>query len=243
MMLKIILYGYTQRLYSCRKIAAAVLRDVHFMWLAGGNHPSFNTVNRFRGDYFREILPAIFAALAQLLLENRIIRTQDYFVDGTILDADANKNSHVWRKNVARFKQRVQERAVEILAEADAVNAAEDSQYGEADLPERTAGAQLSAAEIRQAAQGLLQSEDASRQKAGRKLEKEAEKLSGYEEQEKTLGARNSFSKTDPDATFMRTKDDLLRPVCRRPRRCPATRFSARKKTTRTWSRNRLVII
>jgi len=212
-MLKIILYAYTQRLYSCRKIAAATTRDVHFMWLAGGNHPSFNTVNRFRGDYLREILPAAFAALAQLLLEKRIIRTQDYFVDGTILDADANKNSHVWRKNVARFKQRVQERAAEILAEADAVNVAEDALYGAADLPEKTAGAHLSAAEIREAAQKLSASDDARQQKSGASLTKEAVKLERYEAQEKTLGTRNSYSKTDPDATFMRTKDDLLRPA------------------------------
>ena len=48
MMLKAILYGYMNNIYSCRKIEEALKRDIHFIWLAGYEQPDFNTINRFR---------------------------------------------------------------------------------------------------------------------------------------------------------------------------------------------------
>ena len=48
MMLKAVIYGYMNNLYSCRKIESALKRDVHFIWLAGYEQPDFNTINRFR---------------------------------------------------------------------------------------------------------------------------------------------------------------------------------------------------
>ena len=48
MMLKAILYGYMNNIYSCRKIEKALKRDIHFIWLAGYEQPDFNTINRFR---------------------------------------------------------------------------------------------------------------------------------------------------------------------------------------------------
>ena len=48
MMLKVIVYGYMNNLYSCRKIEAALKRDIHYIWLAGYEKPDHNTINRFR---------------------------------------------------------------------------------------------------------------------------------------------------------------------------------------------------
>lgn len=162
---------------------------------------------------FVDALPAALAAMAEMLIEQKYIQAQEYFVDGTIVDADANKHSHVWRKNIARYKQQVQERAREILDEAAAVDAEEDAQRGGRDLPASGDGASIAAVDIRAAAKKWSDSDDARRKKASKALTKEAVKLERYEAQEATLGERNSYSKTDEDATFMRTKDDLLRPA------------------------------
>jgi len=213
LMLKVLLHAYAQGLRSSRKIARACLFDITFRWLSCGQQPSHNTVNRFRSEYLRDALPSTLAAMAEMLIEQKYIGAQEYFVDGTIIDADANKHSHVWRKNIARYKQRIQERAREILAEAAAVDAEEDAQRGGRDLPASGDGASIAAVDIRAAAKKWSDSDDARREKASKALEKEAEKMEKYEAQEATLGERNSYSKTDEDATFMRTKDDLLRPA------------------------------
>jgi hypothetical protein len=134
-------------------------------------------------------------------------------VDGTIMEANAGKYTHVWKKNVARYKKAVEERALQILKEADRINQEEDALYGESDLPERGEGSSLSSSEIRQRARALIESGEKEDQKAAKQLEKEAEKLAHYEEQEEILEDRNSYSKTDTDATFMRTKEDMLRPA------------------------------
>jgi len=48
MLLKILIYAYSQKIYSSREIAKAVRENVNFMWLAGGNKPDFRTISDFR---------------------------------------------------------------------------------------------------------------------------------------------------------------------------------------------------
>ena len=47
MMLKVILYAYMNNVYSCRRIEKLLLRDIHYIWLAGYEKPDFITINRF----------------------------------------------------------------------------------------------------------------------------------------------------------------------------------------------------
>ena len=227
-MLKVLLYAYTEKLFSSRKIAKALRQNVYFMWLAGMERPDFNTVNRFR-TYLGEVLEEVFSELAEFLLQQGYVQGKEYFVDGSLLEADARKFSAVWRKNVKRYSEAVRRRAREILAEVEAINREEDERYGEGDLEETGEGSELTSEEIEAAAREigkkLEKRLEAKRPKArnkeskgskvgkraAKKLFQEAEKLRRYEQQEETLGGRNSFSKTDPDATFMRLKNGELR--------------------------------
>lgn len=219
MMLKVIIYAYCNKIYSCRKIALALNRDVAFMWLAAMEQPDFRTINRFRSEYFKEIIPEVFADVVKFLVSEGYIRSGDYFVDGTKLAADANKYSHVWKKNTQRYKELVLVRAKEILKEVEEINHKEDEELGDKHLPESGEDAQITSSKLQQVAEGINkalkeknnQEEAKGLQKCARKLEKEAWKLANYEEQERLLGDRNSYSKTDPDATFMRMKNEELR--------------------------------
>lgn len=213
MMLKVLLYAYTQKEFSSRRIAKQLRENIHFMWLAAMEQPSHNTVNRFRSDYLSGCLPRILGRLAQMLLKDAYIRNEDYFVDGTVMEANAGKNTWVWRKNTERYKKRVQERAEEIIRMAEEIDREEDKRYEGKDLPERGESSTLTQEKIREVARSLKDKDSSEAAKAGRALEEESEKLGKYEKQEETLGGRNSYSKTDPDATFMRTKQDLLRPA------------------------------
>jgi transposase len=219
MMLKVIVFAYCSGTYSCRKIALALRRDVAFMWLSGMQQPDFRTINRFRSEYFKEVVGQVFEEVAALLVCEGYIRSRDYFVDGTKLPADAHKHSAVWKKNAERYKELARARAREILKEVEELNRKEDEELGEKDLPECGGDGKLGSAEVEEVAEGINRAlegktEDARARKLKRcttKLKKEGEKLALYEEQERVLGGRNSYSKTDPDASFMRMKDGELR--------------------------------
>ena len=221
-MLKVLLYAYAGQLYSSRKIARALRQNVCFMWLSGMERPDHSTVSRFRSIYLKDCLGEVFGELMRFLLKEGYVEGEDYFVDGTLLEADARKHHVVWRKNTQRYGDRVRERAAEILREVERVNREEDEYYGERDLGETGEGSNLTAEEIEEAARRIgkeveekLKEKDRKKQRRlesqARKLKKEAEKLRRYEEQEQTLAGRNSYSKTDPDATFMRMKNGELR--------------------------------
>lgn len=219
LMLKVILYAYSLKIFSCRQIARAIRQDVTFMWLTGMQRPTFNTINRFRSEYFRSILEDVFTELLNFLHEKGYISYADFFVDGTKLEANAGKYTYVWRKNTERYQSAVKERVKKLLQEIDRINQEEDEKYGDSDLPERGEDSDITSEEIQDIAKELNEYlPEVSDKKAKRKLkstanrlEKEADKLSKYENQEELLEGRSSYSKTDPDATFMRLKDDRLR--------------------------------
>ncbi|HLE82132.1 MAG TPA: IS1182 family transposase, partial [Dehalococcoidia bacterium] len=214
MMLKVLVYAYTQRTYSSRQIAKALRENVHFMWLSGQSRPDFRTINRFRGTVMREGLEEVFGAVVLLLIEEGYVKLENYFVDGTKVEANANRYKAVWAKNTQRYKGQLQEKVRALLDEIEQVNEAENEEYGERDLEEMGEQGPIDAEKLEKRIQELN-----ARLKQGppdKKLAKAVRKLEGeylprqkkYEEQEKKLGERGSYSKTDEDATMMRLKGD-----------------------------------
>ncbi len=215
MMLKALVYAYTQNIYSSRRIAKALRENVFFMWLSGQQRPDFRTVNRFRGETLRKAMEPVFATVLELLLERGYVRFEDYFVDGTKVEANAGRYSFVWKKAVKRYKAKVREKAREVLRQAEEENAAEDALYGDRDLAEME-GEEISAEELERKAQEIeeqLRRQGSSKvaQKALKVLRKDCiPRLRKYEQQEQALGGRNSCSKTDAAATFMRMNDTTV---------------------------------
>lgn len=218
MLLKVLIYAYTQKIYTSRKIAKALREDITFMWLAGNNKPDFRTINRFRAVILKEGIEAIFIGVVELLLEKGLIRFENYFLDGTKIEADANKYSYVWKRTVQRNKEKVCEQVHELLDRIEKANEEEDARYGDRDLEELGEGVEINAEELQKTIEkinkGLAEKSDTGNKevvKVVKKLEKEMlPRLRRYERYEGILGNRNSFSKTDHDATFMRTKDDVM---------------------------------
>src|SRR5512139_753453 len=59
MLLKVLVYAYTQKIYSSRRIAKALREDIHFMWLSGGQRPDFRTINDFRGSRMKGVIDEV----------------------------------------------------------------------------------------------------------------------------------------------------------------------------------------
>lgn len=219
MMMKVILYAYSIKLFSSRKIEKALLQDITFMWLSSMQTPDHNTVNRFRSYYFKDILDDVFTKLLDLLQEQGYIRFETYFVDGTKIEADANKYSYVWKKNTLRYKEQLKSKVKELISEINELNTNEDKLYGKASLEELGKDSHIDSEQLKEVVKSLneeLENREKSKVKRSikskvKKLGDAAEKLDKYEQQEKILDGRNSYSKTDNDATFMRMKDDELK--------------------------------
>lgn len=108
MMLKVILYAYVKRVTSRRKIAAMCRESIPMIWLAGRQTPDFRTINRFRSERMRGTIDTVFEALVLQLVEENYIDPSQYFLDGTKIEANANKYSFVWSKATKNFQEKLQ---------------------------------------------------------------------------------------------------------------------------------------
>lgn len=113
MMLKLLVYAYLCNIYSSRKIEQAASENVHFMWISGMQKPDHNTIARFRSSRLKGVLKEVFSQVVLLLVESGHIDLQSIYVDGTKIEANANKFSFVWgkaiQKNIQRMKERLDE--------------------------------------------------------------------------------------------------------------------------------------
>jgi transposase len=216
MLVKVVIFAYTQRIFSSRQIAKALRENINFMWLSGMNQPDHRTINRFRGKVMKAVIDEVFYEVVEQLLDQGYIDLEKYFVDGTKIEANANRYSFVWRKSTEKYKAQLQEKVRKLLDEIDELEAEEEAQYGDKDLEEVGEGKAIDSEKLKEVAERINQKlkrdpKNKTLKKAKRSLEKDfIPRQEKYEQQEKTFKGRNSFSKTDPDATFMRMKEDHM---------------------------------
>jgi transposase len=215
MLIKILFYGYLNNTYSCRKIAKAIKENIHFMWLSGGLQPDFRTINDFRSQKLKGNIEQLFSQLVLMMVDLDLISLEKQFIDGTKIEANAHKYSFVWRKSVEKHKAKLEDKledkihtvlqeigqAIEsdLIATPNQEHVNIDSKKLEEKIKEinkNTKTAHLSKKD----------------KKSVQKLEKEQlPKLKEYEKHIENFGERNSYSKKDIDATFMRMKEDHMR--------------------------------
>ncbi len=130
MMLKVIIYGYMNNIYSCRKIESALRRDVHFIWLAGYDQPDHKTINNFRNRVKDEI-NNVFTQLVLILAERGLISLEVEYIDGTKIESKANKYSFVWKKTVVKNRAKLHEKIRALLSQIDDAIAQENATQDE----------------------------------------------------------------------------------------------------------------
>lgn len=215
MMLKIILYAYMNNIYSCRKIENVVKRDIHYIWLAAQERPDFVTINRFRNRVKSEI-DNIFTQTVLLLAERGFITLDVEYIDGTKIESKANKYTFVWRKSIEKNRAKLQEKIRVLLEQIDDVIAQDKaSEAGPVEFTPGTLSTLIDELKDALAAEpapvGKEQKKRRRQQERRmRELERHRDKLDEYDSRLERIGGRNSMSKTDPDATFMRMKEDAM---------------------------------
>ena len=215
MMLMVILYSYMNNVYSCRKIEKLLYRDIYYIWLSGYQKPDFATINRFRNRVKNEIRH-IFTLLVLILVEKGFVTLEVEYLDGTKIESKANKYTFVWRKIVERNREKLLEK-IRVLLQQINEQMAQDK-AADVDPLELTPQTLCEISKEFKEALGSAPEAKTKEEKAAQRgknkmfkeLERHGEKLAEYNSRLEQMEGRNSISKTDPSATFMRMKEDAM---------------------------------
>lgn len=195
-MFQIICYGYLCGIFSNRGLEEACRYRVDFMWLLGNNAvPDHCSFARFRKRHA--------AAIEDLFYQyvNYLERTGETdhevcFIDGTKIESRAGRYTFVWRGTAEKQLAKVKTAVMEIAGLSTLEMLKEHLET-------------LAEGIVFVHGRGKRKSEE---QRRYEKLRDYCTRWERYEHQLETMGpGRNSYSVTDPDATFMRMKDDHMR--------------------------------
>ena len=214
-MLKIMLYGYMNGLYSSRDIETACRRDINFMFLLeGASPPDHSTFARFRSLHFAPCAKRLLAEVTKFLYKIGEISGKSIFIDGTKIEACTNKYTFVWKKAVTENLSKL------LIKIADLVKECEEL-YGIKLIYKD----KVQMKHVKKLRKKLYELKNLERiefihgfgkrkttlQKSIDKLEEYLLKFKEYNKKVYTCGNRNSYSKTDIYATFMTMKENAMK--------------------------------
>lgn len=210
MLLKVLVYAYLNNIYSSRRIEEACRTHIHFLWLCGGATPDHNTIARFRADRLGGVLKEVFSQVVMMLVEQGLTSIEQIYVDGTKIESVAGRYTFVWRKSVERNTQKIAAQLEELWNYAEGIARHEleplrprEFQAVDPQAVERTI------TQIQEAIKGK-EVDKKVKQKLSYAKRNWPKNVAQNQQRLEELGDRNSLSKTDPEATFMRMKEDHM---------------------------------
>ena len=209
-MLKVIIYAYLSNVYSGRQIAKMWQESIIYMWLGGTLIPDFRTINNFRSRRLVGTFEGLFTQVVELLVEEGLVTLDVQYIDGTKIESSANKYTFVWKRATETNKAKLEKNVKAVLEEVEKILDIE-RQEAENEHP-------MTADEMQQRTDRVLERMKEKKEALTKQQKKAVEKIADegvskmreYEEKLDILGERNSYSKTDPGATFMRMKEDAM---------------------------------
>ncbi len=213
-LLKIVLYAFMNGIYSSRLMELSCKRDIHFMFLLeGAPVPDHAAFARFLSIHFAPCSKRILAEMSNALFDLGEISGETVFIDGTKIEACANKYTFVWKKAVTKNQEKLLIKLADFIAECE--------QLYEIKIVYGNAVKMKHIKKLRKKLYALKRSESivfvhgvgkrkTPLQKSIETLEGYLGRLKKYNQEIHICGERNSYSKTDYDATFMRMKEDAM---------------------------------
>ncbi len=220
---KIMVYASINRIYSSRDIETACHREINFMYLLEGKPaPDHATFARFISLHFAQCSKKTLTEVSKLLYSPGEISGKSIFIDGTKIESVANKYTFVWKKAVTKNQEKLFDKILAFVQECENLYSFRIAYNGKVSL-HTLKRLRKKLCRIRQE-EGIGFVHGTGRrktrlQKSLETLETYMAKLKEYNKKLYVCGDRNSYSKTDPDATFMRMKEDAmlngqLKPAC-----------------------------
>ena len=213
-LLKIVLYSYMNGDYSSRSMELNCKRDINFMFLLeGAPAPDHATFARFRSIHFAPCSKRILAEMSNALFDLGEISGETIFIDGTKIEACANKYTFVWKKAVTKNQAKLLQKIADFIAECEQLYDIKIV-YGDTVKMKHVKRLRKKLYALKKSENVVFVHGAGNRktplQKSIETLEDYLSRLKKYNQQIHTCGERNSYSKTDHDATFMRMKEDAM---------------------------------
>lgn len=209
MLIKVLFYSYLTNVFSCRKMESALTESISYMWLSGKQYPKHSCINDFRSKRLKKHIHQLFTQVVVMLVELGYVSLDVQYIDGTKIESMANRYSFVWRKSVERYKSSLENKISSILDQIE--HGIKDDSQSQNNEPRP-----FDSEELKKRIAQINKSDNAE-DNTTKKLVKELEekhlpKLEEYEQKLEDIGDnRNSCSKTDKEATFMRMKEDHMK--------------------------------
>lgn len=226
MLLKMCLFAYSRTVFSGRKIEQMNEESIPMKWLTGDTPVTYKTINNFRSsEHATKLIKYAFLLFSSLLSQNGLIKDDALFIDGTKLQADANIYSFTWKKsidrneanldkNVSRLYEELIQSQVDLSLSQEQLETSEGIEALVASLEEELEEVEQAIVAEKKVPEGgsALKRKRRTLKKYRNKCTKDyLPRKRKYEQDQATFQGRNSFSKTDTDATFMCMKEDPMK--------------------------------
>ena len=225
MLLKMILFAYSRKVFSGRKIIEMNEENIPMKWLSRDTTISYKTINNFRAStQMADLIKTAFIYFTKLLMDHHMIRDNALFIDGTKVEADANKYSFTWKKSIDKFYPKLKDKITSMYEEMIKHQVVEEMEQEYLTTSEglhdllKDAETQVSNLNHKIEQEPAVIPGGSQNKRRRRRLKHYIHqikhdylpRLRKYEDANQIFKGRNSFSKTDNDETFMRMKEDPM---------------------------------
>lgn len=216
-MLKLVLFCNMINIYSLRDMEKAAKNDIRIMWLTDEITPSHQAIGNFINKHLTTSLKDIFKELNDYIIKNDNVNTDIIYIDGTKIESAANKYTFVWRGAVEKFESKLHLKITKLIKKLNKEYNPSGISFNEYDLYELNYLENIKMFLEKQI--GLSNpvfvygsgKRKTSLQRFYEEISEYITKLKEYKNHLEIMGkTRNSYSKTDHDATFMRMKEDYM---------------------------------
>ena len=209
MMLKVLIYAYLNNIYSSRKIERMLMENICFMWISGMSRPDYRTINYFRGKRLKCGIDSVFTQVVELLHREGMLTLEVQYVDGTKIESSSNKYTFVWKKSVMKYDERLKRKTLALIEQIEknhSIESEDETSVGELTVEDFSERLERIGEKIDESELSKQEVKEIKEIKG-----KNLAKMKEYREHLEIMGERNSYSKTEHDATFMRMKEDHMK--------------------------------
>ena len=210
MMVALLLYGYATGTRSSRKIMRRCQTDVACRIIVGEDVPDFRTISDFRKTHLAR-LEALFLEVLKLCALAGLTRVGTIALDGTKIKANASRHKAMSYDRMKEEEKRLQEEIAQLLAEAEAIDAAEDQTHGRDrrgdELPDELKRRTDRLAKIKEAKALLEERAQAEAQQEAARRAAEGQEPPAKPPGEAVPEPKDQINFTDPESRIMKTSN------------------------------------
>ncbi|EHL15665.1 hypothetical protein HMPREF9628_02286 [Peptoanaerobacter stomatis] len=206
-MLKVIIFCYSEGIYSTRAIEKMCKYDLRVKYILNEEKQvDHSTISRYQKRLIGTT-EKLLQEFTQILIEEKLIDLSSVYIDGTKIESNANRYSFVWRKAVEKNKKKLQKKIIKKLELEEGISEKTIKNRIKQEFFKIKNKCKKEKIEFVQG-KGKRKSEE---QKEYEELKNYYEKIKQYDKHLRIMKKRNSYAKTDKEATFMRMKEDHMR--------------------------------